>query len=214
MSLETVKNMINYIRINLDELSGIKDLYDAERKLDEIDKKIKNVRDEIDNMNEEESSYTRPLLNSLKTEEKELDILENQYNKSVEQWKRLKRIEDLKEGKLTGADAQQAKREMQLDNLKEVDNQGLMIDSIHNNIKSANNNLVNINTELDNQGQRIDRIEGHVLETENQVKKTGKIMTKLENRAKCIQFLAFFAVIILGLLDVALITTLTIRKFR
>ena len=214
MSLESVRSMIDSIRSNLDELSGIKDLYDAERKLQEIDKKIKNVREEIEIMNEDGSSFTQPLLKSLKTEEKDLDILEIQYNKSVEQWKRLKRIEDLKEGKLTGADTQQAKREMQLDNLKEVDNQGLMIDSIHNNIKNANNNLVNINTELDNQGQKIDRIENHVLEAENQVKKTGKVMTKLENRAKCIQFLAFFAVIILGLFDVALITTLTIRKFR
>ena len=48
---------------------------------------------------------------------------------------------------------------MGLDNLREVDNQGLMIDSIGQNIKSTNKNLVNINVELDNQGQQMDRIQ-------------------------------------------------------
>ena len=149
----------------------------------------------------------------MKTEEKELEILENQYNKAVDQWQRVRRQEDLKQGKLSGPDALKAQREMGLDNLREVDNHGLMIDSIGENIKSANKNLVNVNVELDNQGQQMDRIQDHVLQTENQVKMTGKIMTKMETRAKGVQILAFLAVILCGLLDVVLVVFIIYKFF-
>ena len=97
-----------------------------------------------------------------------------------------------------------AQREMGLDNIKEVDNQGLMINSIGENIKGANANLTNINNELQNQGEQMNRIQDHTNEIDSQVKQTGKIMTKMEGRAKCIQILAFLAVILVGLADVGL----------
>ena len=90
---------------------------------------------------------------------------------------------------------------MGLDNIKEVDNQGLMINSIGENIKGANANLTNINNELQNQGEQMNRIQEKTLETESQVKQTGKIMTKMEGRAKCIQIITCFAVFIFGLFD-------------
>ena len=111
------------------------------------------------------------------------------------------------------ADAKRAEREMGLENLKEVDNQGLIIDSIGENIKGANNNLVNINNELQNQGEQMNRIQKTTLETENEVKKTGNIMGKMERRAKCLQIITFFAVIVFGLFDVVwAIYLLILRK--
>ena len=213
MSIDQVKSQISSIRSNLDELGKINDVYQAEQKLNEIDKKIKNTKEEIENLNEDSSSLSRPLLNSLKTEEKDLEILENQYNKYLDHWKRKRAQEDLKQGKLTGADALKVQREMGLDNLREVDNQGLIIESAGENIKIANRNLKNVNVELDNQGQQMDRIQDHVLETENQVKKTGKIMTRMETRAKCVQILAFIAVILCGLLDVVLVIFIIYKMF-
>ena len=43
-------------------------------------------------------------------------------------------------------------RELLLKNQKDVDNQGLIIDSIQKNVKAAGTNLENINNELNLQG--------------------------------------------------------------
>ena len=213
MSIENVKSLVASIKNNLDELSIIKELYEAEQKLREIEQKINRTKEEIESINED-TSISRPLLNSLKSEEKDLNIYENKYKTYVDYWERKRKQEELIRGNLTGADAMKAQREMALDNQKEVDNQGLIIDSIGENIKNANVNLVNINNELQNQGEQMNRIQEKTLDTENQVKQTGKIMTRMEVRAKCIQILTFFAVFIFGLFDVALVTFLLIRKFK
>ena len=107
-----------------------------------------------------------------------------------------------------------AQREMGLDNIKEVDNQGLIIDSIGENIKGANANLVNINNELQDQGEQMNRIQEKTLETETQVKQTGKIMVRMEGRAKCIQIITFIAVVVLGLFDIVWIVFLIIKNFK
>ena len=120
---------------------------------------------------------------------------------------------DLKEGNLTGVDAIKAQRNMALDNNREVDHHGLIIDSIGENIKTANVNLNNINTELQNQGDQMNRIQEKTLDTEKKVKDTGKIMTRMEGRAKCVQIITFFAVIIFGIFDVVLIANLVYKKF-
>ena len=212
MSLESVKDRIASIKRNLDELSIIKEVYEAEQKLREIEQKIKRTKEEIEGINED-ISISRPLLNSLKSEEKDLKIYENKYKNLVDYWEKKRRQEELISGNLTGANAIKAQRELALENQKEVDNQGLIIDSIGENIKNANVNLVNINNELQNQGEQMNRIQEKTLETENQVKQTGKIMTRMEGRAKCIQILTFLAVFIFGLFDVVLVTFLLIRKF-
>ena len=212
MSLESVKDRIASIKRNLDELSIIKEVYEAEQKLREIEQKIKKTKEEIEGINED-TSISRPLLNSLKSEEKDLKIYENKYKNLVDYWEKKRRQEELISGNLTGANAIKAQRELALENQKEVDNQGLIIDSIGENIKNANVNLVNINNELQNQGEQMNRIQEKTLETENQVKQTGKIMTRMEGRAKCIQILTFLAVFIFGLFDVVLVTFLLIRKF-
>ena len=212
MSLESVKDRIASIKRNLDELSIIKEVYEAEQKLREIEQKIKRTKEEIESINED-ASISRPLLNSLKSEEKDLKIYENKYKNLVDYWEKKRRQEELISGNLTGANAIKAQRELALENQKEVDNQGLIIDSIGENIKNANVNLVNINNELQNQGEQMNRIQEKTLETENQVKQTGKIMTRMEGRAKCIQILTFLAVFIFGLFDVVLVTFLLIRKF-
>jgi methyl-accepting chemotaxis protein len=204
MSIDTVKSRVNSIKNDLEELSTINELYEAEQKLKEIGEKIRKANSEIEDINSDESSYKKPLLNTLKSYEKDLRIYEGKYQNQVQYWEKKRRQEDLVRGNLTGADAMKAQREMGLDNIKEVDNQGLMINSIGENIKGANANLTNINNELQNQGEQMNRIQDHTNEIDSQVKQTGKIMTKMEGRAKCIQILAFLAVILVGLADVGL----------
>ena len=211
MSIDTVKSRVNSIKNDLEELSTINELYEAEQKLKEIGEKIRKANSEIEDINSDESSYKKPLLNTLKSYEKDLRIYEGKYQNQVQYWEKKRRQEDLVRGNLTGADAMKAQREMGLDNIKEVDNQGLIIDSIGENIKGANANLTNINNDLQNQGEQMNRIQDHTNEIDSQVKQTGKIMTKMEGRAKCIQILAFLAVILVGLADVGLAVAYIIK---
>ena len=214
MSLDSIKHKIESIKSDFEEWSKIIELYEAEQKLKDINEKIKKTKSEIEEIQEDESSYSKPLINSLKSEEKDLEILEKKYNSQAEIWGRKRKQEDLINGKLSGADALKAQREMGLDNLKEVDNQGLIIDSIGENIKTANANLVNINNELQNQGEQMNRIQQKTNETESQVKQTAKIMTRMEGRAKCIQIIAFIAVIVCGLFDIFWIIFLIVKRFK
>ena len=213
-TIDDVKRRVISIKENLEELSFIKELYEAEQKIKDIQDKIKKTKNDIEEIQSDETGLSKPLLSSIKSEEKELEIIENKLANKIEYWEKKRKQEDLINGKLTGADALKTQREMGLDNLKEVDNQGLIIDSIGENIKVANANLVNINAELDNQGQQMNRIQEKTHETESQVKQTAKIMNKMEGRAKCIQVIAFIAIIVCGLFDIFWLVFLIVRKFK
>ena len=213
--LKELKTLIERIKNNLDKLNNLKnnsDCYQAEQILSDIKNYITKANNIIDEMNQNES-LTGRLLSSAKAEEKDLRIYENHYREKVEMWKSVRAKQDLMEGKLTGADALKAAREIGLDNIKETDNQGLMIESIAENVKGANQNLTNINAGLNEQGEQMNRIQKTTLETESQVKQTGKIMTRMEGRAKCIQIITFLAVVLFGLFDIFWIVFLCIKKF-
>lgn len=213
-TIDDVKRRVTSIKDNLEELSIIKELYEAEQKIKEIQDKIKKTRSDIEDIEADDGGMSKPLISSLKSEEKELQIIENKLADHIEYWEKKRREEDLVNGKLTGADAIKAQKEMGLQILKEVDNQGMIIDSIGENIKGANANLVNINAELQNQGEQMNRIQEKNHEIESQVKQAAKIMTKMEGRAKCVQIITFLAVIIVGLFDICWIVFLLVRKFK
>ena len=210
-STKHLKSLILNITTKLNELEMITDLYQATQQLNDIKKKIEDENNEIQEIN---GDLSKPLLNTLKSDEQELKVLQTKYKKQLDKWERERNRQKLISGELTGADALKAQREMGLDNIKEVDNQGLIIDSIGENIKGANANLVNINNELQDQGEQMNRIQEKTLETETQVKQTGKIMVRMEGRAKCIQIITFIAVVVLGLFDIVWIVFLIIRNFK
>ena len=214
MSIKQIQDRLDSIKINLDRLQKTSELYEAERIITEITDKLRVTKKQIEDFQGDESSYSKPLLNSLKSYEKDIEIYENKLNTQKEKWDKKRREQDLLEGKLSGADALKAQREIGLENLKEVDNQGLIIDSIGEKVKGANVNLTNINAELQNQGEQMNRIQEKTLETESQVKQTGKIMTKMEGRAKCIQIITCLAVVVFGLFDIVWIVFLLVHKFR
>lgn len=211
-STKHLKSLILNITTKLNELEMITDLYQATQQLNDIKKKIEDANNEIQEIND--GDLSKPLLNTLKSDEQELKVLQTKYKKQLDKWERERNRQKLISGELTGADALKAQREMGLDNIKEVDNQGLIIDSIGDIIKGANANLVNINNELQDQGEQMNRIQEKTLETETQVKQTGKIMVRMEGRAKCIQIITFIAVVVLGLFDIVWIVFLIIRYFK
>ena len=204
-----VKEQLKNINKQLNELEGTTDLYQAKSLIEKIETLINKVNKEISE--EGDNEYSEPLL---KSELHDLRDYTNNFNKLKDNWRIKENIEKLNNGELEGADAEEAKRAENLDHMKQVDNQGLIVDSIANNIKDANNNLGNINVELNKQGQQIDSIQKKTNEIENQVNKTGKVMSRIEGRAKCIQILAFLAVIFCGLFDAVSLGFLIKKKFE
>ena len=204
-----IKGQLRNIDKQLSELENESDLYQAKFLIEKIENLINKINKEMND--EEENGISQPLL---KSELDDLDLYTKKLNKLKDNWRVKENIEKLREGTLEGAAAEEAKRAENLENMKQVDNQGLIIESIANNIKGANNDLANINNELNNQGQQIDSIQKKTNELENVVNKTGKVMTKIEGRAKCIQILTFFAVILCGIFDIVSLVFLLIKKFK
>lgn len=193
------------------------DVYNMERSIqelnanyDKLDDRYSRLKEEI----EEQPDCEKPLINKLKTIQNDLKKFKKKMNEKEDKLGKLKRISKFYDGELEGAEKMKAERDIMLQDHKNIDNQGLIIDSIQENVKAVGQNLTNINTELDSQGQKMDRIQEKVLETEDQVKKTGKIMGKMEKRQNCMKILTVIAIIIFALFDLAWIAFLLYHKYR
>ena len=192
------------------------DVYNMERSIqelnanyDKLDDRYSRLKEEI----EEQPDCEKPLINKLKTIQNDLKKFKKKMNEKEDKLGKLKRISKFYDGELEGAEKMKAERDIMLQDHKNIDNQGLIIDSIQENVKAVGQNLTNINTELDSQGQKMDRIQEKVLETEDQVKKTGKIMGKMEKRQNCMKILTVIAIIIFALFDLAWIAFLLYHKY-
>ena len=197
--------------INLQE-----DPYRNKQIIEDLEKLCKNLYSKIDDCDNEinDASFTsnkRPLINKLNQYKSDLDIAKNRLNETKNKWKTAYNIELLKEGKLTGPDKMKTEREMILDQHKETDYQGDMINSIANNMKDTNRNLEGINTELKAQGETMNRIHDHVMNAETEVKQTDKIMGKMERRQKCMKIVGVSAILLVGLLDLSMVIFWLVR---
>ena len=186
---------------------------------DELDQMYKKLYDKIEDYDNElqdssMTSNTKPLISKLSQIKSDLEISRNKLNEKKNRWKTQYNIELLKEGKLTGADKFKTERDMILDQHKETDSQGGIVDSIASNIKDTNKNLEGINAELKNQGDQMNRIQDHAMGAESQVKQTEKIMTKMERRQKRMKICGALAVIILGLFDIVWLIYWLIKRFK
>ena len=216
---------IKKIQLDLDDLlmsvdnidEEREDIYNMERSIqelnanyDKIDDRYSKLKEEI----EEQPDCEKPLINKLKTIQNDLKKFKKKMNEKEDKLGKLKRISKLYDGELEGAERMKAERDLMLDAHKDIDNQGLIIDSIQENVKAVGQNLTNINTELDSQGQKMDRIQEKVVETEDQVKRTGKIMGKMEKRQNCMKILTVIAIIVFALFDLAWVSFLLYRKYK
>ena len=193
------------------------DVYNMERSIqelnanyDKIDDRYSRLKEEI----EEQPDCEKPLINKLKTIQNDLKKFKKKMNEKEDKLGKLKRISKFYDGELEGAERMKAERDIMLEDHKTIDNQGLIIDSIQEHVKAVGQNLTNINTELDSQGQKMDRIQEKVIETEDQVKKTGKIMGKMEKRQNCMKILTVIAIIIFALFDFVWIGFLLYHKYK
>ena len=124
-----IKEQLKSIDRQLNELKSATDLYQAKSLIEKIESLIDKINKEISE--EEDDGNLQPLL---KSELNDLEIYTNNLNKLKENWRIKENIEKLKNGELEGADAEEAKRAENLDHMKQVDNQGLIVDSIANQI--------------------------------------------------------------------------------
>jgi len=186
---------------NIDEKDDVyiieKNIQEFNANYDKIDDRVCRIKEEIEETPENE----KPLINKLKSIQNDMNKIKKKLNEKEKKLEKLKLKTQYYEGKLEGADKMQAEKEILLDNQKSVDYQGLMINSIQENVKAVGTNLANINAELDAQGEQMDRIHEKVLGTEDEVKKTSKIMNKIERRNNCMKVVSVIAIIVFALFD-------------
>ena len=119
----------------------------------------------------------------------------------------------LMEGKLTGVEQKKAQRDMALDNVKEVDEQGLLIDSIHSNIKGANSNFSNMSEEAKKQGEKLDNTGDIVLTMETSVKKIEKTFGEMDRKIICRKCIVWFTIIGITLANIVFVWLILAKRF-
>ena len=191
-----------------------KDQEDME-KLEDLIKDIETEIEEIDNEIEEDEDLQakKPLLDKVSEQKNEFNIQKNNYNKKKDAARSAHSKELLMQGKLTGVERKKAQRDMALDQVKEVDEQGLMLNSIHDNVKGANVNLTNMNVEVKKQGEQIDRIGDKVITIDKSVKKTGETMGEIERRNCCRKCSLVMGIIVLFLINIIMVFLILARYF-
>ena len=210
--VEKFDRRVNNINLQEDTYRNKQEIEDLERLYNTLSKKFEDCDSEIQDTSN--LSSQRPLITKLSQYKGDLEIAKNKLNEKKNKWKNQYNIELLKEGKLTGADKIKTERQMILDQHKETDYQGNVIDSIASNIKDTNRNLAGVNTELKSQGEQMNRIHDHVMSAETEVKQTDKLMTKMERRQKCIKIVSGVAIVIIGLFDIFSLIAFLIMKFK
>lgn len=211
--LKSLSNDIERLKARIERLDENGDVYQNKNDIETYEKNYNRLYEKLNDITEGDSNLEKPLISKVNQCKSDLEIISNLLNRKKEAIKKKYNIELLKGGELSGADKIKTERDMIMDQHKETDYQGNMIDSIASNIKSANNNLTNINTELKNQGEQMNRIHDHVANAESEVKQAEKIMTRMERRQKCMKIVGGCAVVILGIFDVFWLVFWLIKYF-
>ena len=211
--LKSLSNDIERLKARIERLDENGDVYQNKNDIETYEKNYNRLCEKLNDITEGDSNLEKPLISKVNQCKSDLEIISNLLNRKKEAIKKKYNIELLKGGELSGADKIKTERDMIMDQHKETDYQGNMIDSIASNIKSANNNLTNINTELKNQGEQMNRIHDHVANAESEVKQAEKIMTRMERRQKCMKIVGGCAVVILGIFDVFWLVFWLIKYF-
>ena len=162
---------------------------------------------------EDDPDNEKPLINKLKSITNDMDKFKKKLDEKNNKLDKMKRTNNYFQGNLTGIEKKKAEREILLDQHKQTDEHGDIINDIHQNVRAAGGNLININAELDNQGQQMDRVHETVLDTRQKIKTTGKVMTKIECRTQCMKITMLIAVIFFGIFDVGWVGYLCYRKY-
>ena len=177
--------------------------------------KLEQEAEDLDSEIQDSSALSnkKPLINRLSQSKTDLDIAKRKLNEKKSQWQTKYNIELLKAGQLQGADRMKTEKDMILEQHRETDIQGDMINEIANNVKGANENLVGINSELRNQGEQIQRIHNTALDAQKDVNQADKQINQMTKRQKCMKVTAGLAIVLMAILDVFLVIFMVLKKF-
>ena len=179
-----------------DQLKNLKELYEN------IETLIQDINNEIDM---EESSSRRPLINRFKEYKTDFDILKKEYNRKVNEISTVVDQILLMKGELHGEARTNAQRNMALQQIKVVDEQGNLIDGIAKNVDESMENIKRMKVELKKQDEKLDVIVKKVEKMEEKVDETAKIFDGMEKRLFCRKILLWVALVLLFLFDLIFI---------
>jgi chromosome segregation protein len=215
--IRSIQLDLDKLLLNIDNANDNEDIDNMERNLQELNENYESIDNRISRLKEdldEQPENERPLINKLNSISRDMEKFKKKIEEKNNKLDKLKRENKYFEGELEGVEKKKAEREIVLDQHKEIDNQGDLIDSIHQNVKAAGTNLHNMNNELEDQGQKMERIHETVLNTNEKIKQTGHVMTKIEWRNQCMKVTTLIAVIVVGLFDAVWVGYCLYRKFR
>ena len=188
----------------------LNNLFKAEQEIKEcrtlltkFDKIIKETQDEMNFSNEKHNIKT--LLSDYELRLKELNKKDSDFIKKNNEQR-------LINGELKGVEAKKAARDMALDQVKEVDKHGLLIEDTANQVNNAVNNLQDINIEINRQGQQINQIHDTVNNAQKKVKKTDKDIRQMISSQRCMKCALCTLVVLLLILDIAFGIYLLVKK--
>ena len=138
-----IKKLQSELDSLLEKIDVVKDTNDdidnMERNINEINRNYEDLEERIARLKEmkddEETDGQKPLIDKLNIITKDMDNIKKKLDEKTNKLDKLKRKNKYFEGELTGTEKKKAEREIVLDNCKEVDNQGLIINDIHLNVQ-------------------------------------------------------------------------------
>ena len=216
--MKNLKTFLDRFKSRVEGLKATDNASQDQDEVEEIEQLLKNIEDQIEDIDtemedDEELSSQKPLIDKLSEHKNDFNILKNKFNQKKDEIKSAHAKELLFTGQLKGIDKRKAERDVAADQVKEVDEQGQMLDSIHENVKGANVNLENMNVEAKKQGEQIDRIGDKVITMDNTVKKTGNVMTDIERRICCRKCIIVSGIILIFLMNIIMAFLILAKVF-
>ena len=216
--LRDLKNRIDKHRNKVENLKTTDNLSQSQDEVEEIDQDIQNTEETIKEIKEdaeedEELSNQKPLMDKFNEYKNDFEIIRNKYNKKKDEVMSAHNKELLMQGKLHGVEKKKAERDMALDQMKDIDEHELMIDSISDNVKGINNNLDNMNVEAKKQREQIERVDDKVVQMDQTIKKTEQTFGGMEKRIFCRKFMLWLGIILLTLANIVLLFLILAKGF-
>jgi hypothetical protein len=188
----------------------LNNLFKAEQDINEC-RTLLSKFDRIKKETQEEINYSNEKYN-IKSLMSDYELRLKELNKKDSDFIKKNNEQKLLNGELTGVEAKKATRNMALDQVKQVDKHGLLIEDTANQVNNAVNNLQEINTEINRQGQQIDQIHSTVNNAQTKVKKTDKDIRQMISSQRCMKCALCTLVVLLVLLDAIFGIYLLVKK--
>ena len=209
-NISYMEELNSSLEIKIKNISLDNNLFKAEQEINEcrelltkFDKTIKDTQDEM--VYSKEKANIRSLVSDYELRLKELNKIDSEFIRKNNEQKLLN-------GELKGIEAKKVERDMVLDQVKQVDKHGLLIEDTANQVNSAVNNLQEINVEINRQGQQINQISNTVDNAQSKVKKTDKDIRQMISSQRCMKCALCFLLILLLILDLTYLIYKLVKK--